>query len=75
MLWQGKDCPITALFGHHVERWETLVYLFAIPSKTRSLPSFGGSTARPGCTPYPEGAGPPPALQLFPANREPCASF
>lgn len=32
-------------------------------------------SAPPGCTPYPEGAGPPPALQLFPANREPCASF
>lgn len=46
MLWQGKDCPITARFGHHVGRREALVYVFQIPPNTRILPSFGGSTAR-----------------------------
>lgn len=80
MLWQGENCPVTAHFGHHVERWKALVYLFPIPSNSPSLPSFGESAAQQRLHPqvaplYPEGAGPPPALQLSPANREVCASF
>lgn len=46
MLWQGENCPVTAHFGHHVERWEALVYLFPIPSNSPSLPSFGESAAQ-----------------------------
>lgn len=45
---QGRDCPVTAHFGHHVEKWEALVYLFPIPTSTPSLPSFGGSAAQQG---------------------------
>lgn len=76
VLWQALYQPILAIVWEGGRHW--FIYSQSLKYPQPSLlwgQRCPAESALPGCALYPEGAGPPPALQLFPANREACASF